>query len=243
MEREYPYLYRNTHGEADRQGELELWMASFKENVCCARAIEKAIRDGGEEHIPPDCAKDVIEDYGLKRTMYVLANSVRNLGRTVHPSEDTKMWGESVDILPDPEYDRYFEADTALSRLEEFVGQVRAQYQALGLIDKSRYTPLSGVDLEGKVLVLSPDTLREEYWTPKAQLWYAHGGFGCSPTARGRAIVATCLGDGERVFWNRQDFDGVLDEKYLPDWAREKLQELRTPAPEPAQGTGGMEMK
>ena len=42
----------------------------------------------------------------------------------------------------------------------------------------------------------------------------------------GRAVYATCLGDGEQTRWNRADFIGVLDEQYLPDWAREKLEEL-----------------
>lgn len=243
MANEFPRIYRCTHGEAVRRDELLLWRESFKENVCCARAIEKAIRDGGEEHIPPDCAKSVIEEYGLKRTMYVLANTIRDLGKAVHTSADIEQWSLSVDVLPDPDYNRYFVVDTYQPNVEEFIGQVREAYEALGLIDKSQYTSLSGVDLNGKVLVLSPDTLKEEYWTPKAQLWYAHGGFGCSPTARGRAVHATCIDDGETVFWNRQDFDGVLDEKYLPDWAKEKLQELRNPAPEPGQGMGGMEMK
>ena len=39
-------------------------------------------------------------------------------------------------------------------------------------------------------------------------------------------MYATCLGDGEQTRWNRADFIGVLDEQYLPDWAREKLEEL-----------------
>ncbi len=62
---------------------------------------------------------------------------------------------------------------------------------------------------------------------------YGEGGFGCSPESRGRAVYATCLGDGEKTRWNRDDFLGVLDEQYLPDWAREKLEELRGPNQEP----------
>ena len=55
----------------------------------------------------------------------------------------------------------------------------------------------------------------------------AEGGFGCSPTASGRAVYATCLGDGEQKRWNRADFIGVLKDEFLPDWAREKLNELQ----------------
>ena len=51
----------------------------------------------------------------------------------------------------------------------------------------------------------------------------------------------------------RQNFDGmhldkncstpVLDEKYLPDWAREKLKELKTQEQADAPTMGGMKMK
>ena len=43
----------------------------------------------------------------------------------------------------------------------------------------------SSLDYEGRVLVLSPDTLKESCWTPQNQLWLAHDGFGCSPHAVG----------------------------------------------------------
>ena len=75
--------------------------------------------------------------------------------------------------------------------------------------------------------MLSPDTLREGCWNSRNQLWYSEGGFGCSPTASGRAVYATCLGDGEQTRWNRADFIGVLKEEFLPDWAREKLTEIQ----------------
>ena len=83
------------------------------------------------------------------------------------------------------------------------------------------------MDLTGRVLVLSPDTLKESAWQQENQLWLAESGFGCSPNARGRAVYATCLGDGEQARWNRGDFIGVLDERFLPDWAKPRLAELR----------------
>ncbi len=59
--------------------------------------------------------------------------------------------------------------------------------------------------------------------------WEACSGFGCSPTASGRAVYATCLGDGENARWDRSDFIGVLKDEFLPDWARTKLEELHPP--------------
>ena len=109
-----------------------------------------------------------------------------------------------------------------------FDHQVRDAYQKLNLFGPEHCEPNSWEDLDyaGKVLVLSPDTLRESCWTQENQLWYAHDGFGCSPHAIGRSIRCTCLGDGEHTRWNRSDFIGVLQENLLPEWAEEKLNEL-----------------
>ena len=97
-------------------------------------------------------------------------------------------------------------------------------------------------DFTGKVLVLSPDTLKESCWSQENQLWYAHDGFGCRPHAIGRSVRCTCLGDGEMTRWNRHEFIGVLDEKHLPDWAQEKLMELTVPQQE-APTTGEMKLE
>ena len=68
-------------------------------------------------------------------------------------------------------------------------------------------SPNSGEqDFTGRVLILSPDTLRESYWQPENQLWLALSGFGCRPYARGRSVLCTCLGDGETTRWNRSEF-------------------------------------
>ena len=86
--------------------------------------------------------------------------------------------------------------------------------------------------LEGSVLVMIPPyTLKESCWSPENQLWLATGGFGCSPSAAGRAVYATCLGDGEQTRWDRSDFIGILKEEHLPDWARESLEQLRQDVP------------
>ena len=119
--------------------------------------------------------------------------------------------------------------DTAGASLDAFVSQVREAYDRLELFGPEQCEPDSfeKLNYEGKVLVLSPDTLKESCWNARAQLWYAHDGFGCSPTAIGRSIRCTCLGDGEMTRWNRTDFVGVLKEEFLPEWAREKLMELK----------------
>ncbi len=228
---DFPYLYRKSYAEACRYGETRKHENSFRENVSCARAIEQAIReyfDEMSESLKEGCAQSVLEQYGFKRVNFVLANSLKQMGCPHLISEETRQWGLRTYVPPDGRHNRYFAVDTAASLLESFIGQTRQAYQALGLFGPEHCTgDRQGLDYTGKVLVMRPDTLREACWDARNQIWLAEGGFGCSPTASGRAVYATCLGDGEQTRWNRDDFIGVLKDEFLPDWAREKLEELQ----------------
>ena len=250
---DYPYLYRGSGGDAARAHEEELWEKSFRENVCCARAIEKEIRQRADPNdpsfLPDDCIAPVLEQYGFKRVSYVLAHTVEEndaipaLRSLV--SEEAREWANRQNVIPDAAYGRYYEVDAAIADVNRLVRQVQESYQALGLFDREHCAlGMYDENVEGKVLVLSPETLRETAWSPQSQLWLATGGFGCDPKASGRAIYATCLGDGEETRWNREDFCGVLDEQYLPAWALEKLESLRAPTQShnAAPVMGGMKM-
>ena len=239
--RDYPYLYRDSHGDAVRQHEEDLWEHSFRENVCCARAIERVLRENTEnsDHIPDGCPKPVLEEYGFKRVTFVLAHTITELSEIPALremlSDSARSWAESFRIKTDTAYDRYFHVDAAIQPLNEIAQQVREAYQALALFERAHCSAgMYDANVEGKVLVLSADALKESAWSRENQLWLATGGFGCDPKAGGRAIYATCLGDGEQTRWNREDFCGVLDEQYLPDWAREKLEQVLKPHTAPA---------
>lgn len=243
MAADFPYLYPWSREEARRHED------SFRLNVQCARDIEQAIRDHfleTDEILDSGCAQSVLERYGFKRVRFVLSNSVRELYQPHMLRDDIRQWAQKPFVPPDGNYNRYFAVDTAAGLLEAFISQTREAYQALGLFGPEHCAgDRSELDYKGKVLILSPDTLRESYWDPRNQLWLAEGGFGCAPHARGQAVFATCLGDGEETRWNRSDFTGALDERYLPDWARNKLAELRDCQQEnqPEPSFGGMEMR
>ena len=145
-------------------------------------------------------------------------------------SPQNKTWAASTFIPPsDRNYEFAVESHPAV--LDGFVKAFREAQAELKLFDRSQCDDMTTQDLEGKVLVMSPFTLKESYWAPENQLWLATGGFGCVPTAAGRAVYATCLGDGEQVRWNRSDFIGILREEHLPDWARERLEQLQQESP------------
>lgn len=232
MERDV-YLYPYSQADAHRLGESSLWQASFQANVSCARDIEGAIRiySGTDGSLRPEASRSILDRWGFRRTLFVLASTLQDAAPSYdrYLSEENRQWQKSAFIPDDGVHNRYFTVDTAGASLDTFIGQVREAYDRLELFGPEHCEPdsFSTLDYEGKALVLSPDTLKESCWSPQNQLWYAHDGFGCSPTAIGRSIRCTCLGDGEMTRWNRTDFTGVLKEEFLPDWAKEKLMELK----------------
>jgi hypothetical protein len=82
-------------------------------------------------------------------------------------------------------------------------------------------------DFTNQLLVLKHSNLAPWAQEPENQLWIADSGFGCSPSASGRAVYATNLFDGEKARWNRSDFCGVAIENRLPEWARDRFEEYQ----------------
>ena len=236
MTKDHAYLYLSSISEAKRQNEMALWRASHLENISCKQAIEEAIRRGFDGmHLSHDCARGVIEDFGFKRVGWVLAATLQQKQYDGRFSPQNKTWAASTFIPPsDRNYEFTVESHPAV--LDGFVNAFQEAQAELKLFNGSQCDDMTGQELEGKVLVMSPFTLKESYWAPENQLWLATGGFGCAPNAAGRAVYATCLGDGEQTRWNRSDFIGILREEHLPDWARESLKQIRRE--DPAESAG-----
>ena len=222
------YLYPYSAEEARRRNELALWRSSHQSNIACKQAIEACIRQKFDGmHLPEDSAREVLRAFGFKRVNWVLANTIREKSWDGRFSRENKDWSRRIPIPDDPGHNLEFVVGSHPAVLNGFVDQVRQAYQALNLFGPQHCQPnsRSELDYDGKVLVLSPDTLKEACWSQENQLWYAHDGFGCRPHI-GRSVRCTCLGDGETTRWNRVDFVGVLKEEFLPEWARERLEQL-----------------
>lgn len=234
MEKEI-YLYPYSAAEARTSNELALWRASYQANEECARDIEEHIRthfDGA--HLDDSMLQPLLDKWGYKRINFVLANTLQELSYDGRFSRKNQEWAKATFIPQDGTHNISLMVKSHPAVLDGFVNMVREAYKNLGLFGPQHCEPNSfeNLDYEGRVLVLSPDTLKESCWSPENQLWLAHDGFGCSPHAIGRSIRSTCLGDGEQTRWNRTDFIGVLREEFLPDWAKEKLAELQAEQPD-----------
>lgn len=228
------YLYPYSAKEARERNELSLWRESHRANIACRDAIEDTIRQNFDGmYLNEDCLAPVLTVYGYKRTAWVLANTLHELKWDGRFSYANKHWAEKIYIPTDLIHNSDFVVRSHPAVLDGFVSLYRKAVQALNLFGAEHCVgDRAEQDFTGKVLVLSPDTLKESCWSQADQLWYARSGFGCEPHSSGRAVFATCLSDGETARWNREDFIGVLDEKCLPDWAREKLMELTAPRQE-----------
>ena len=238
------YLYPYSAKEARERNELSLWRESHRANIACRDAIEDAIRRSFDGmHLDKDCTSLVLEKYGYKRTAWVLANTLHELKWDGRFSHANKQWAERRYIPQDERHNAEITVRSHPAVLDGFVTFYRKAVQALNLFGAEHCVgDRAEQDFTGKVLVLSPDTLKESCWSQENQLWYAHDGFGCRPHAIGRSVRCTCLGDGEMTRWNRHEFIGVLDEKHLPDWAQEKLMELTVPQQE-VPTTGEMKLE
>lgn len=235
---EHKPLYIWSLDYAVRSNERDLWRESYRENCDCARAIEQAINENYRDNCLNDCIQPIIERYGFDRVNWVLANTIQEKQDDGRFSQENKTWAKSF-YIPQDDVRWHFcvEAHPGLTNI--FTNQARRAWQALGLFDASHCESEKDgqLDYEGKVLVLKGDVLKDRYKTPEDQLFLADGGFGCRPSSRGRKVFGKFLKDGEDTHFYREDFVGILKDEYLPDWAKDKLNELQ---PEESESPGMM---
>ena len=207
MSKDHEYLYPYSAQEAKKRNQLPMWRESYHANVACRNAIEETIRQNFDGmHLKKDCLEPVLEEYGYKRTEWVLATTLQELSWDGRFSRANKQWAARRYIPQDGRHNAEITVRSHPAILDGFVDLYREAYQKLGLFGPEHCVgDRAEQDYIGKVLVLSPDTLKESFWSQENQLW----------------------SDGEMTRWNRDEFVGVLDEKFLPDWAKESLSQFQ----------------
>ena len=102
--KDYPYLYRGSLAEARRRNQIDLWRESLQENIKCKNAIEEAIRrDFDGMHLKGGCAQRIIEQYGFRRTAWVLSNTLQQKEWDGRFSPQNKEWAKKMSL---PKEDR-----------------------------------------------------------------------------------------------------------------------------------------
>lgn len=125
----YPASYAHEHGE------LEQYRASHKANIACRDAIDTAIADHyWDNRLGNGAVKQVVAQFGYDRTLYVLANTVRQKDWDGRISRENKEWAKTIPVYEDKDSwggDRRceFVVDRAHTGLMDlFTTQARCEY-------------------------------------------------------------------------------------------------------------------
>lgn len=95
-------------------------------------------------------------------------------------------------------------------------------------LTKADCSPISYKDdLNGKIVVIKQEVLRQEYRRATNQIKLCTGGFGASPNSRGSACYCVDLYSRTTSRYERQDVMGTLREDQLPKWAALGLDQYR----------------
>ena len=132
---EYPQIYKLSPEEARARGATALFRESKRMNVACKEAIEAAIRENFDGmHLKKECIRPVMEEYGIDRVEWVLANTLRHLNYDGRFSRRNKEWAGSFAIPEsgtqgyDPGLDFIVGSHPAV--LDGFVNLVRREREA-----------------------------------------------------------------------------------------------------------------
>lgn len=239
-------FYRYSFDRAKADDELDAFRESEQENLRCVDYIQDAqtgLYANAYENWSVD--KDgayldkCINEFGLERMMYLAANTVKLSKSDERWSEDVKDWAINFNqgISQERPKRKYSFSQLHVGIVNILAKQLMERYNGLNLFNCKHCEEELG-DIKEKIVVLDHRAMKEAYWSTENQLWLAFGGSGCSPNARGRAVYATCLYDGDIARWDREYIIGVLKDEFMPDWAKEKLEEIQNP-----EQNGGMELQ
>lgn len=81
--------------------------------------------------------------------------------------------------------------------------------------------------IKNKVVVIRADVFKPEYQIATMQLQLCSGGFGCEPNSRGSACFCTNLYSGKESRFERSDVLGIIEKEKLPEWAKQRLNEVQ----------------
>ena len=138
-------IYKDSAGTARANNELENYRNSSRANQACKKAIEEMIStkwDGAR--LPKDSILPILEEFGIERTSFVLANTLQLKQYDERFSRDNKAWSQTIQIesLPDAqpaEYRFSWEINSHPFKLDMLVTQARATIEEIGISEIPLY--------------------------------------------------------------------------------------------------------
>ena len=96
-------VYRHSAEYAIQHGEIEAYRDSYKANMDCREAIEKAIGDNYRDNRldSKTTSHQVGEKFGMERVSYVLANTIQCKSHDGRISDGSKKWASTIPVAED----------------------------------------------------------------------------------------------------------------------------------------------
>lgn len=216
-------LYERGVEEADRRNEMDRWLASTLHNTACALELQEMC-ENGQPDLYSEHGKALLEEYGIDRVMWILAFQIHQ-----HPGDySMQTWAWSDGIVPkefpmkEAETWSFHAPEKDISHMAE---QVQHMYARLGLLDFRQCSKnLREQDVSGKLLIISPKSLHDHFKKPFHQYFYA-----TESQENSDMVSGYFLTDGQRHQFKRERIIGVADEAMLPQWAQQRLAQIRAP--------------
>lgn len=136
------------------------------------------------------------------------------------------------------QYDNLLVFDDYVVALEEWnkrisdgiekIKQEQARFGDLSVLRKDDVELIKPeTSIKNKVVVIRPDCLIHESQYSQKQLYFVESGFGVEGNSRGRSVFCRSISDDSRVRFDRKDVLGVIRSDKIPDWAKEKINEIQ----------------
>ena len=96
-------VYRHSAEYAIQHGEIEAYRDSFKANMDCRDAIEKAIGDNYRDNRldSRNISVQLGQNFGMEHVSYVLANTIRCKDHDGRISDGNKRWAAAIPVAED----------------------------------------------------------------------------------------------------------------------------------------------
>lgn len=95
-------VYPHSVAHAQEHGELEQYRDSYRANIACSKAIDAAIREHYRDNrLDPAAVTQVVERFGMERTLFVLAATARYKDRDARIGDHHKVWAQSIPVPDD----------------------------------------------------------------------------------------------------------------------------------------------
>ena len=214
-------LYKNSLAHAVNANQVEAWNESHRENIRCKKEVEDLLENCQTKDDVALVHKKIIDEYGMERLDWILATNVM-YRREDHL--DQRGWACQFNIpmgrAPydfSKKYILYCPAE-AISQLIHCAQEYRKTMKLYDEKDCIEHTKGEGTSYMGKILVLKPETLANEYQRPEFQLIYALDQY--DNIIKGVDLCDTTQTND----YFPEEFFGVIRDDLIPEWAEENLQ-------------------